>query len=196
MAYPLTGHGKITPHLLVLHWFTVPYLGDLDTYDPRAYNRETIMAKMEDLAERESRKAWGGYNAVWFPEGPALVTPPGQRAYHAGGSEGLDNPNSNAFGLGVPYISASTRSRGIAGEIEAPLYLPSKGREVPGFYPPLDAAMLVESVDWAREHFIAMGWDRLGVLTHAQINARKNDIRHPLMPKGASVAELSARFQA
>ena len=68
MAYPLTGHGKITPHLLVLHWFTVPYLGDLDTYDPRAYSRETIMSKMEDLAERERRKAWGGYNAVWFPE--------------------------------------------------------------------------------------------------------------------------------
>lgn len=196
MPYPLTGHGKIAPHLLVLHWFTVPHLGDLGDYDPRGYSRETILEKMESLAERERRKAWGGYNAVWFPTGPELVTPPGQRAYHAGGSEGLGNPNSNAFGIGIPYLSGSTKPRGLAGEIEAPLYLMGSGKTVTGYYPPVDAAMLRECVTWARQHFIEQGWDRLGVLTHAQINERKNDIRHELMPAGASVAELSARFQA
>jgi len=196
MTYPLAPHGKIAPSWLVLHWATVPHLDNLQDYDPRGYSRAIIMEKMEQLAERESQGRWGGYNAFWLPTGPELVTPPGQRAYHAGGSEGLKNPNSNGFGLGVPYISASTRSRDIAGEIEAPLYLMSSGTTVQGYYPPLDAAMLRECVEWAREHFIAQGWTRHGVVTHAQINAKKNDIRHEVLPPGASVAELSAIFTA
>jgi hypothetical protein len=192
MPYPLTGHGKIAPHLLVIHWATVTQSGE----GPRGYTRADIMAKMEALAERERKKKWGGYNAFWFPTGPELVTPPGQRAYHAGGSEGLDNPNSNAFGIGIPYLSASNKPRGLAGEIEAPLYLMGSGKTVTGYYPPVDAAMLRECVTWARQHFIEQGWDRLGVLTHAQINAKKNDIRSEVLPVGASVAELSALFLA
>jgi hypothetical protein len=194
MIFP--GHGPQTPVILLLHYFYVEQSSS--GYDPSRYTTQQILDKMKELAAmgRQSPPIWAEYNAVWTPDGCQAVTPLGQRAYHAGGSSGLNDPNGVSFGLGVPYLGPSYNPRGIPGEVHAPFFDRQAGALRPdgAYYPPLSAWMLLESVSWARTQFLNMGWEPAAVLTHAQVNGKKNDIWEAVLPEGAKVADLHQVF--
>jgi hypothetical protein len=177
------GHGPIDPTILLLHWTT--YTGD--------FTSEAVF--QEKCDELNSYNV--GYNAMEWNGSVRLTTPAGQKAYHCGGSEGLvGDDNAQAFGLSIPYISPSQNPRGIAGEVLNDFWWRAEDRMVQWWYPPIDGSMLRRVVLWARDHFIEQGWTRGAVLTHAQVNKTKNDIRNIDLNTGTSVAELHELFVA
>ena len=160
----LTGHGTHAPTFLVLHWTTV-------TEPQTEATWQGLLDKMQAYNV--------GYNAAWWDGAPRLMTPLGQMAYHAGGSEGLSDANRHSWGLTVPYISPGYQRRS---PLDAELdFVPrdAQNKVLPtrkAFYPPIDGDMLRESVLWAKEQFILQGWSRVCLYTHASINKTKNDI--------------------
>lgn len=161
----LAGRGPHTPNFLVLHWTTV-------TEPQTEATWQALLDKM--------RAYKVGYNAAVWAGAPRLMTPLGQMAYHAGGSEGMADANRHSWGLTVPYVSPSFSPRKIKGEVLLPFLQRTEDgdKQTEAWYPPIDGDMLREAVLWAREQFISQGWPRVCVYTHASINKRKNDIRN------------------
>lgn len=176
------GHGTMNPAILLLHWTTVE--------DPTFSDEAAFAQKCADLNEYNV-----GYNAMWWAGEVRMTTPEGQKAYHAGGSEGLKgDDNAVSFGLSIPYLSPSQNPRGIEGEARLPFWWRSQNKTVQWWYPPIDGGMLEQCVMWARDVFIRQGWTRGAVLTHAQVNKTKNDIRNIDHNCGTSIAELHTMF--
>lgn len=188
------GGGPIAPGLLCLHWLTArPDPGTVG-YDPRAFSDEAELQRVVRAVARVpadasldyiQRKGRASYGAVWWGGRIRLGVAPGNKAGHAAGSPGLDDANSNSFGVAIPYISPSfPRGRGIEGEVQLPFverYVvdgQTRYRERLAWYPPLDEEMLVQLVRWLRAFFLEQGWEPAGLITHSDINPRKNDVRN------------------
>lgn len=183
-----SGKGSMqSPTICLLHWLT-------ETQDPTFTDEAVFEAKMDAL------KGYGVlYNMVRWAGQSRLLVPAGRKVYHAGGSPGLaGDDNAVSFGVAVPYISPSYQPRGIEGEVELP-FVPrdSSGKLLPerlAWYPPIRREDLVGLVLAAREIFLEQGWERGAVLTHAQVNPGKNDIRNIDVNCGTSIAELHTIF--
>ncbi len=182
------GKGSMkAPTICLLHWLTETE--DPSFMDEGAFERKVAVLKANNVL----------YNMMRWSGESRLLVPAGRKVYHAGGSPGLaGDDNAVSFGVAVPYISPSFQPRGVEGEVELP-FVPrdSAGKLLPertAWYPPIRREDLVGLVLAAREVFLEQGWARGAVLTHAQVNPGKNDIRNIDVNCGTSIAELHTIF--
>ena len=183
------GKGSMSnPTICLLHWLTC-------TEDPTFTDEQVFEKKISVL-----KSANVGYNMMRWNGQSRLLTNPGRKVWHAGGSPGLNgDDNAVSFGVVVPYLSPSYARRGIEGEVELD-FVPrdANGKILPvrkAWYPPIDGDEIRALVLAARAFFIQMGWTRGAVLTHYQVNEHaKNDIRNINDNCGTSIAELQILF--
>ena len=173
-------HGAISPRFLILHWYT--FDPELDTFDKKC---EVINPY--------------GYHFMFNPEGGESnagcwqQTAELEKVWHAGGSKGLKNANSNSIGISIPYMSPSKYQRGIDGEVELDFFNRQSRLMEKWWYPPISEELLRSGVELARRVFIDNGWQRVAVYAHHMINDEKNDIRN-LGANAPSHGELNALF--